>query len=219
MLRYRVLYRAKVKVNEMKHTIFLILVFSCLIANATIYQYTDKHGNLSFSDTPSTNANITTLPKIDSYQTPKNKSTITDPKNNATATSRTKNHVVFDIQNLKNQQTFQNLRIIPVRIALEPILQKGDSVELWVDGKIYASGSVTDFILENLPRGTHTVQAKLLNNHGRIVKSTPLLTLYIKYHSILLPAKSTAVGNLPAQPVNPTIQALNPSILPISRKK
>ena len=185
----------------------LILALIMPTAFAVIYQHTNADGNLSFSDKPQPGSTITNLPKSDSFSTtklPVEKQSQQHPVK--TKASQRQTYTVFKFQHLQNRQTFQNQRQIPIMIALKPALQEGDIIEIWVDGKVYASSSTTKFVLENLDRGTHSIQARLVNADGQQLTSTPIVTIYIKYHSILLPAQSVQPINRPVQPILQPIQ-------------
>lgn len=176
--------------------IFLLLIPLICIAT-TIYTKKDNNGNTTYSDIPFENSTPTVVPEVNS--------TISSPKNTATPSSTTsgnktnesnattpseatetikKPYTLFAIHSPKDQDTFQNQRSIPVNLDIQPELQKGDSIQLYVDGSPYGARQDTPQLqIEQLDRGTHTVYAVLISN-SQIVKQTNTITIFIHYASL-----------------------------------
>ena len=51
-------------------------------------------------------------------------------------------------------------------MVLKPELKKGDSIVILLDGSKIGKGSSTSMQLANLPRGTHTIQAAVVDSKG-----------------------------------------------------
>lgn len=81
-----------------------------------------------------------------------------------------------------------------VRLAIRPDLRDDHRVRLLVDGQVSQSAMHTDtFLLSNLNRGEHRVQAELLDASGAVRHRTSPLTLFVQRASV----------NLPSNPNNP----------------
>jgi len=83
---------------------------------------------------------------------------------------------------------------VQVTLGIQPNLREDHRVRLLVDGQISQSAMHTDtFMLNNLPRGEHVLQAELLDASGAVRHRTSPVTLYVQRASV----------NLPQNPNNP----------------
>ena len=182
----------------MKKWIALVLLI-CFIASAfaEIYQSTDEEGVVTYSDQPKQNAKPIILPPA-SISTPVAPQTITPALEKNTIKPKSiykKFSIVKPIVNSKdNEVTFQNAEDILVELAVDPALTKEDTVQLLLDGNpVSKQQSSLKFIVPKvnekqeplLTRGTHTLQAVLLDKNQQTIATTPEITIYIHYASIL----------------------------------
>jgi hypothetical protein len=72
-------------------------------------------------------------------------------------------------------------------MKLEPPLQAGDEIQLWIDHERYGNPTSTlEFDLPaDLPRGTHHLQAKVLTPDGEVLIKSNEFILYKHQTSIL----------------------------------
>jgi hypothetical protein len=176
----------------MKYLLFLGLVITSLICSAAIYMQIDENGNTSYSDTPTANSKQVHIPSsVIKSTTPKN--IFTD--NNAVKENNDKKTAVvaethlpykkFIISSPADQYTFQNQRDIAVEISIEPELQAGDKIILYLDGNSYGPAvATTRFSLLQLERGTHQISAALLDAKQTVLNNTGPITIYIHYAHI-----------------------------------
>jgi hypothetical protein len=83
---------------------------------------------------------------------------------------------------------------LEVRLGIEPELRDDHRVRLLVDGEVSQSAMHTEaFMLTNLDRGEHVLQAELLDADGEVRHRTDPVTLYVQ----------RASANLPQNPNNP----------------
>ncbi|MDI5891082.1 DUF4124 domain-containing protein [Halomonas rhizosphaerae] len=83
---------------------------------------------------------------------------------------------------------------VQVILGIEPDLREDHRVRLLVDGRVSQSAMHTDtFMLNNLERGEHVLQAELLDASGAVRHRTSPVTLYVQRASV----------NLPQNPNNP----------------
>jgi hypothetical protein len=103
-----------------------------------------------------------------------------------------------NITDPSDQQTFQNdAESIAVSVSVTPLLQKADMMVILIDGQQYEDPEHTSqFSLPALERGSHTLQARVITNHGNITDSEPI-TIFQQRHSALL-----GPGGGPKTPVN-----------------
>ncbi|OGT50950.1 MAG: hypothetical protein A3F17_08165 [Gammaproteobacteria bacterium RIFCSPHIGHO2_12_FULL_41_15] len=94
-------------------------------------------------------------------------------------------YTTFALTAPEEQQTFQNQRTIPVVLTVDPALRTGDKIQLLVDGEPYGDPQAqTGLTLQNLPRGTHAIQATLLDKTGQPIKTSNAATIYVHYANI-----------------------------------
>jgi hypothetical protein len=164
-----------------------ILLFFCFISfaqAATIYKQIDEKGNITYSDTPLKNSKVIIVPDQSSTRSSPKSKTVSTPTT-STPTQPNEQHLsykTFDIISPTDQQTFQNQRQIPVQINIEPDLQPGDKIQLYLDGNPYASPEArTTLELNELDRGSHTITAVIFDKNHSILKSSKTITVFIQY--------------------------------------
>ncbi len=105
----------------------------------------------------------------------------------------------------RQDQTFaDNTGNVTVRIVLEPPLETrlGHRLELVVDGTPRPAGPATT--LTNLPRGEHTVQARVLDRAGQVIRQSPVVRFHVRRISVLGPDAGVPPEAQP-QPGNGTV--------------
>ncbi len=138
-------------------------------APAGIYKWVDEDGNIHYSDQEVKGSEQVELPKAVTYtpeSTPPLKSSKPTPKDQHPYTK-------MDIVQPKMNETFRiNSGDVAVAIELTPPLRKGDSITLYLDGKVVKKGVIqTSTSLSKVERGSHTIRATVLDNNG-----TPLIS-------------------------------------------
>ncbi|MEO1896342.1 MAG: DUF4124 domain-containing protein [Cycloclasticus sp.] len=121
----------------MKFSFILLAVFAINIAHAEVYKYINEQGKISYSDVPVKNAELIVIPLMMTYQAPViPKRQAVDEKSKSTeADIERLPYVSIEINQPKPEGTVRNNQgIVGVSYTLRPGLQKGDSVELYVDG-------------------------------------------------------------------------------------
>jgi len=176
----------------------MLLLLMPAVHAETVYRSVDENGNTVFSDKPSKNAEKMEIPDAQTVKsksagkfkyTPPPKSpppeysrvAITSPDNDAAVRENTGN--------------------ITVTVDVEPGLQKQDKLQLHMDGKIVGSGDSTSFSLQNVDRGTHTLQAVVVDSSGKTLASSASVTFHLLRHSILNKPPPKGPLNPPGGPV------------------
>ena len=166
-------------------TLLMALLFLPLLcrADATLYKWKDADGTVHFSDQPRAGAekvevhDIQTVPatKLSAPDVPEKKAvgahydsvSIVSPANGATFHDNTGN--------------------ISVSVQVTPPLRSdlGHKLELSLDGVPQgAPGVATQFSLSNVDRGTHNLQASVLDKDGRTLISGSSV-FYLHRHSVI----------------------------------
>ena len=181
----------------MRYVILLTFLLVSLTCAAAIYMQQDKNGNVSYSDMPSSNALRVDLPPTPTTQfssaapppavsklNPKDKISDSSTAQATTADDHVP-YTAFFISSPLEQQTFQNQRDIGVDISITPALQKGDTIQLYIDGnKQGAPVSSTHFQVNQLPRGTHQASATLLDVNKATLKQAATINFFVHYAAV-----------------------------------
>lgn len=192
--------QSRIELNPL-YAILILLIFSLLFfadnASAAVYKGRDAQGNVRYSDKPFPGAKRIRLPPSSVVRRGRNQPYPRQPQNlpprngqpgilepvpapplERLPANLPKATVRFN--NIENEQTFQNQRIIPVNFDLSRDLLPGERVDLIVDGKLYASSSgTTQLFLENLPRGSHQIQLQIVAPNGQVIFKSRVLTIFI----------------------------------------
>lgn len=168
-----------------------LFVASYACGQAQIYQSVDAHGALSFSDTPSagsqpyvlTGANISDFSA--SAVTP---TTTTSSVSETAGSGAAVAAYAVSIVQPADQTTIHNQSPIAITISIQPGLKTGDMAQLMVDGApLGAPQTALQFTIQDLIRGTHQVQARVVNPQGQTLVMSLPITLFKQQASVLLP--------------------------------
>ena len=167
--------------------IFLASLLSLLLAmsaSAGVYMQKNPDGSVEFTDAP-------TSPEAKEIQLKPNTS-YTPPPAPAAQTSRpatqdrsTGYDSISITQPADDVAIRENAGNVSVSIALSPALKDKHSLNLKLDGSVAASGPQTQFLLSNVDRGTHTLQADVVDEHGTVLLSSKPITFHLLRFSIL----------------------------------
>jgi hypothetical protein len=168
--------------------LLLLLMFVSLVCAAAVYMQTDSNDNVSYSDTPSPNAKQVDVPMPSTIQTAPavtTKHKVDESEAQGLGPTEHQPYTEFEIASPQDQQTFQNTRDIPVELDAAPRLQKGDSIQLFVDGAKYRDPWFTQHTaIYLLDRGTHTITAELMDDKGQPLKTSNTVTVFIHYAAL-----------------------------------
>lgn len=182
----------------------IILVLFFLVACSTfadVYKSIDADGNVTYSDAPmNEQAEKIDLPEdhTDESLTPaapteenvgQDANTITETSEvsgeesaNNTLLVKTpkKPYTKFAILSPVNGETIQNQPTIMVQITIDPQLQEGDMIQVYLDGSPWGPPAHTNqFQFSRPDRGTHQISAKLLGDNNTVLKDSGSHTVYI----------------------------------------
>lgn len=168
--------------------LLLALAASGTAAAATVWKWVDEKGITHYSDTPvpgATKIEISTgnVSQSRSYESSSSAATST-PSAAPADFYRT-----FEIWRPENDQTFVNTAgQVNVEIRVEPALQAGHSLNLYLDGRLVEgySGS-TSHVLQGVARGTHSLVATINEQRGTRVRETGPITFTVRQESIANP--------------------------------
>jgi len=180
----------------MKIVFFVVLYLISFYSWADIFKSIDSQGNVIYSDTPSNkkaerieipdDTNQDQSSSAESSESAKSVMSTNSANMDAVKTANVnpvkekKPYTKFFILSPPDQATLQNQPIIYVDITIDPLLQEGDKIQIYLDGRPWGSASAsTHFELTRPDRGTHQISARLIDDKQRIVKETGSYTIYV----------------------------------------
>ncbi len=164
--------------------ISLLLIFTCAIANAQVFQRTGPDGKVYFSDQPGPDAtkvdvapaqSIKLAPLPEQSNTGQNK----DKAQQETAPGYTRFSIVSPTA---EEGVRANDGTVTVNLSLQPELQSGHSIKLSIsgeDGDAVKTGSGPSIELNNLSRGRHTVEARVVDDKGKTLIKTKSVSFFV----------------------------------------
>jgi hypothetical protein len=165
-----------------------ILLLNSLQCIAGIYMQKNADGNVTYSDVPFSNAQPVSLSPANSVpsttSTPATGNTVA-PAIGTTSTSAeepaaTDYYNTFTMISPANNETIQNQPVITVKVATDPEIRAGDTVQVFLDGKPWDKPVPgTSINLVNVERGEHTLYAKLLDNKQQTIKQTNAIKIFV----------------------------------------
>ncbi len=162
----------------------LIILISSTPSLAAVYQYLDEQGNVVFTDRPVPGAverkmrepSVIKFAPINVESEPKSqvdKSAVASP---VAVEEKAKPYTRFVISRPVNDSSIQeNTGTVVITFDINPPLQvkHGHKIKLSLDGVWDKAGYATSSItLKNVDRGTHTIQAAIVDKSGQKIKTT-----------------------------------------------
>ena len=154
--------------------IIILLISPNLMAE--LYKWTDKDGNVIYSDKPNPagpSEKIKGKP-LTSYAPPKLKFK-PSPKPKETEKTRRAIYTEFSITEPANDAGIRvNSGDVPIKFKVTPSPSniRGHRIDIYLDGKKSGSTVGTSYTLKSMDRGTHTVRADIVDGGGKALKST-----------------------------------------------
>jgi hypothetical protein len=174
----------------MRTALILLGVFLTAAASATTYKWVDSKGVTHYSDRPEPGAQIVELQQAQTFDAPAAPTPAQRPGSRNQQQASPPVQYQLDVWKPENDESIQNTgNIVQVRLRLEPDLQDGHAIWLYVDGKridgLPANGS--SFDVPNVPRGTHTLTVVVADTSGASIVSSPSITFHLHQPSLLAP--------------------------------
>jgi hypothetical protein len=174
----------------MRTALILLGVFVAAAASATTYKWVDSKGVTHYSDRPEPGAVIVELQPAQTFDTPAPAQGQAQRPQGGNQQADDAVSYQLDVWKPEKDETFQNTgNTVPVRLRLEPDLQDGHAIWVYMDGKrvdgLPANGS--SFDVPNVVRGTHTLTVVVADLTGKTIVSSPSITFHLHQQSVLAP--------------------------------
>lgn len=160
-----------------------------MLAVAGVYKWVDPDGTVHYSDTPQTGAEEVHVPPPQTY-TPAPYTPIT-PRAETPAVPVEYTRLTITAPEAE-ANIWDNTGAIPVNFTIEPALNidRGHQVVVLIDGEAQAPVKSTSATLENVERGSHTLQGQVIDAAGKVLISSPVITVHLHRQSVLGPNRA-----------------------------
>ncbi|MGI0118742.1 Ig-like domain-containing protein [Zooshikella sp. RANM57] len=176
--------------NKMVSKGLITLAFlSCCLVLLTgadkIYKEVDEHGNIIFTDEPTTkNPEKIEVKPVTTISLPKPPSSSNDTSKD---NEKRFTYKSFSITAPANNSTVRDPGNFTVTAKTSPSLKRGHKGQVFLDGTpIGDKHSTLNFQLSNVERGTHTIEVKLFDSKDNEIQSAST-TVHVKRTSIKNP--------------------------------
>ncbi len=165
----------------------LLAVLTLPVAAKDVYKWTSPDGVIYYSDQFREGAEKVWIPGQSSDRS--NDGEKRDPSKAANLPDES-GYAVFEIAEPENDATIRNNEgTVGVGLSLSPVLLSGDAIQVFVDGNRIEGdiGAATQFTLNDLSLGTHTLEARILDETGKRLISTPTINFHLRKASVTAP--------------------------------
>ena len=166
----------------------LIYLFSSLAiaADTKIYHWVDEDGKIHFSDTAVPGTEEISIKNNNLLSTGKKESKESDAVFNELSLDDEDDKPVITYQaTITSPQDDKPLRsndgTIDIHVVTEPEKENTQKLQLYLDGKKLGSPQISPTMRAlNIDRGTHQVQVELLDEDGKVLAKTQVVTVHLQ---------------------------------------
>jgi hypothetical protein len=177
-------------------------------ATTQLWVWKDSNGVTHYSDRPVPGAkqvSIATLEPAEPVR-PVTPPPVTSRATTARPQQPTVEYTLLEIFQPAQDETFFGAdAVVDVRIRSEPDLAAGDQMRLYLDGELMArTTSGTEYTLQNLDRGAHTMTAQILDAQGKAKILSEPRVFHIRQETVGAPERAQGPSLRPPPPPRPT---------------
>jgi len=156
-----------------------------------VYRWVDEAGNVHYSDEPREGATLMNVDPVPGTKFERPMAAAEPAAPESVAKDAAVDYQV-SIANLQEGGVVWNdARQLPVELRVEPGLKthRGHRIIVYIDGALRAGPAADQrLVIDAMDRGTHTVEAVVVDAEGRALATTGPVRFTHKQHSRLLPA-------------------------------
>ncbi len=159
----------------------------CISAQAEVYRWVDKSGNVIFSDQPHPDAELVDIDTSPTY------SPVAIPEQTLTASEEDQEefevpNYQIDIVSPENDISIRDNAgtvTISVKVIPELDVEREDQLIIKLDGQTLGEPQFsTSFTLTNIERGTHTTQVAIVDKLNKTLKTSKAVTFHLQRYSV-----------------------------------
>jgi hypothetical protein len=177
--------------------LLLALLASPVLASQTVWKWVDAGGVTHYSDTPVEGAVKVELNTGSGNRWDSSVSRGSSASSQSTTPAGKAPNYQIEIWRPANEETFTNpSETVDVRLRIDPALQAGDSLYLYLDGRLVEGypPTATDFSLKDVERGAHSVTAVVNDSRGQQIAQAKAVQFFMRQPSLLDPVHRPAAG-------------------------
>jgi hypothetical protein len=187
-----------------------LLIALCTLAQAGVYKRTDPQGNVEYTDVPrSTQEKPIPLPPATTYTPPPVSGTATGPQTGAQVMQSSAYRSVTISQPADDEAVRDNAGNLSIQVSSDPALQANHRFVVLIDGEKQAEGRGGSLQVQNVDRGTHSLQVNVVDGGGQVLASSPV----VKFHMLRVSVLQNKDSSSPYQTPTP-YQTPSPYQLP-----
>jgi len=194
----------KLAYDSVVNLLLLVLFLLPLVTYADdIYRSVDRDGNVTFTDEPDTKAELIELEELPTYEA------APLPILPIENTVQQEEEVVEDIKKPKykisitspeqNQSIWAGGGILTATVSVQPELnsQRADKVQFKLDGKKVGEPQTgLSYSFENLDRGSHILAVSVVDNKGKVLKTSKSVLFHVHRKSIAKNGQSSQLQSI-----------------------
>jgi len=170
--------KPKLVISMMLLSITSVVVLNSQLANAAVYKKVDADGNVSFSDVPDKNAKLISVPPLATVPAMSPELIASTLDGDPQSANARQESYILTITSPTPDQTYQRgIDSFSPSVQVKPDLKNGDQLVQLLDGKVPNDNST-----ENMDRGQHIFEAKVINASGRTLVSKSVTFNVLQNH-------------------------------------
>lgn len=172
--------------NFMRYLLLLVSLTLCfgVFAQERVYKRVNPDGSVEYSDQPIQGAEVMKVPKGSTFTMPETPASAAAPAD----TGAEEVKVVYDnleISRPSNDETIRsNEGKLTALARVEPALDANHRFRWSLDGEIVQDVNSPELRLNNIDRGSHTLQAEIVDANGRVIISSESVTFHLMRYRI-----------------------------------
>lgn len=164
--------------------LFLLGAIITMNATAEVYKRINPDGSVEFTGVPSSGEDepIKLAPMSTFKATP----TAPTRSSGSRPTASRNKYTSLKITSPANDTTIRdNAGNLSINVSVSPSLSAGHKLVLLMDGSSKAEGQSGQFKLTNIDRGSHTLQARVIDAANKLLISSQTITIHLQRFSAL----------------------------------
>lgn len=156
-------------------SLFLMLVLLAQVVAADVYKTVDKDGKIKYTDNPKTEKaekielrELNTVPAAQPQALPQSV-----PVDSINTQQAALSYQINIISPRSNVTIPVGQRDLAIAISLNAELQQGHLLVYFMNGELLEETTMTNIIVKDVPRGTHTLVVEAIDANGRSLGTSP----------------------------------------------
>jgi hypothetical protein len=145
-----------------------------LAVAAQVYKSHDEQGNPVFSDNPNSGGQPIDIPRPNTLPGMQPKL----PDDQEEPDQEPSYHSITIVSPHHDSIIRNGLAPFTVTIDIQPSLKPNHQIRLSIDGQTYSTGTDTERMVERIGRGSHQLQASIIDGSATVIKTSPAITVF-----------------------------------------